>query len=241
MIHTYNEYHLGDNLIHLHYLRMVCKQEPHLEFTHHCNPIYHSQLEPICEGVSVHLQDLSIPPNAHNAWVGYKNFFYHHGARRNWYAFHQSWFDYLSDRLEVSNPIACREDFLLDYPALTTREFPVFDYLLINSPPQSGQLPDFSQEYWINRAKSLGNEGKKVITTYPTGVCESTLERRMTITDIGNLSLYVNHIESVDTGPLWTTFNIFNKDKVFSRKIYGRTFDYIDLAPNTHCFQTLKN
>jgi len=49
----------------------------------------------------------------------------------------------------------------------------------------------------------------------------------------------VQHIEAVDTGPLWTTFNIHNKNKVLSRKIYGTTSDTIDLAPNTVCFQTL--
>ena len=32
MIHTYNEYHLGDQLIHLNYLREVCKKNPDLEF-----------------------------------------------------------------------------------------------------------------------------------------------------------------------------------------------------------------
>jgi hypothetical protein len=220
MIHTYNEYHLGDNLIHLHYLRMVCKQEPLLNFVHHCNPIYHSQLEPLCEGVSVHLQDLSIPPKAHNAWIGYKNFFYHHGARRDWVAFHLSWYDYLSDRLEVSNPIACKEDLLFEYPALKTREYPRFDWLIVNSPPQSGQLPDYSQAWFIDKAKELCNQGLKVITTYPTGVCESTLERKMTVTDIGNLSLYVDNILGVDTGPMWTTHNIYNQDSVLTRCIY---------------------
>ena len=137
MIHTYNEYHLGDQLIHLHYLRKVCKENPHLDFTHHCQEQYHAQLLPLTEDAPILLRDLHIPPGAFNSWIGYKNFFYNHGARRDWVVFHQSWFDYLSDRLEVANPIACKEDFLFDYPALGAPTQYEFDYLLINSPPAS--------------------------------------------------------------------------------------------------------
>jgi hypothetical protein len=118
MIHTYNEYHLGDNLVHLNYLREVCKKNPDLEFTHHCNPQHHAQLTPLLEGVAIELGDLMIPPGAINAWIGRDNYFYNHPLRADWVAFHLSWFDHLSDLLEVSNPMACREDFLFDYPAL---------------------------------------------------------------------------------------------------------------------------
>lgn len=220
MIHTYNEYHLGDQLVHLNYLRQVCKENPHLEFTHHCNEQHHAQLTPICEGVPISLQGLSIPPGAHNAWIGYKNFFYNHQLRENWVAFHLDWFNYLSDRLEVANPIACREDLLFDYPALNAPYKYDFDYLIINSPPASGQLPSYNPEFFIKRARDLANEGKKVITTHPTGIVPCTLEHHFTVTDIGVLSNGVKHIEGVATGPMWTTFNIFNKDKVLSRVFY---------------------
>lgn len=239
MIHTYNEYHLGDQLIHLHYLRKVCKENPHLDFTHHCQEQYHAQLLPLTEDAPILLRDLHIPPEAYNAWIGYKNFFYNHGARRDWVVFHQSWFDYLSDRLEVANPIACKEDFLFDYPALGAPTQYEFDYLLINSPPASGQLPDFDSQFFVKRARDLANEGIKVITTYPTGVVPNTLDHHFTVTDIGVLSKSVQHIEAIDTGPLWTTFNKFNQDKVLSRIIYGTTSDRIDLAPNTVCKQHL--
>ena len=239
MIHTYNEYHLGDNLIHLHYLRKVCEQNPDLEFTHHCNPQYHNQLTPLLEDMPIGLQGLSIPTSAHNAWIGYQNFFYNHQARRDWVVFHQSWFDYLSDRLEVANPIACKEDFLFDYPALNVPIPITFDYLIINATPNSGQLPDFNPEFFHNRVRNLLNEGFSVITTNPTGMGLSTLEMGLDVTGIGSLSKYCKHIEAVDTGPLWTTFNKFNQNSVLSRKIYGTTSDRIDITPNTVCFQTL--
>jgi hypothetical protein len=168
----------------------------------------------------IHLGNLYIPPRSHNAWVGYNNFFYNHPNRDDWVLIHLDWFDHLSDRLEISNPIACKEDLLFEYPSLKAREYPSFDWLIVNSPPQSNQLPTFRPDWFISKAKELANQGLKVITTYPTGVVESTLERKMTVTDIGNLSLYVKNILGVDTGPMWTTHNIFNQDLVSKRIIY---------------------
>ena len=114
MIHTYNEYHLGDNLVHLNYLRRVCKENPDLEFTHHCNPMHHSQLTPLLEDVPISLQGLSIPPNAVNAWIGRDNYFYNHPLQHDWVNFHLEWFDHLSNLLELPSPMACREDLLFE-------------------------------------------------------------------------------------------------------------------------------
>jgi len=238
MIHTYNEYHLGDNLVHLNYLRKVCEQNPDLEFTHHCNPQHHSQLTPLLEDVPISLQGLSIPPGALNAWIGYQNFFYNHQARHNWVVFHLDWFNYLSDRLEVSSPMACREDFLFDYPALNVPIPITFDYLIINATPNSGQLPDFDAQFFANRVRNLLNEGFSVITTNPTGMGLSTLEMGLDVTGIGSLSKYCKHIEGVATGPMWTTFNKFNKDKVLSRKFYC-AHQTVNLTDTTTTIQKL--
>ena len=222
MIHTYNEYHLGDNLVHLNYLRKICEQNLDLEFTHHCNPMHHSQLTPLIEDMPISLQGLSIPPGAHNSWIGRNNYFYNSPLRNDWVLFHLVWFDHLSNLLEVSNPIACREDLLFDYPAVMQLSRYEFDYLIINSPPQSGQLPQYNPEFFIKRVKDLANEGFKVITTYPTGLVPCTLDSHLDVTSIGVLSNGCKHIEGVATGPMWTTFNKFNKDKVLSRVFYCR-------------------
>jgi hypothetical protein len=239
MIHTYNEYHLGDQLIHLNFLRKVCEQEPHQEFVHHCNPQYHNQLQPLCEGVPILLDGLHIPPGSINAWIGHCNFFYEHPHRRNWLLVHQAWFDRLSSVMGVSNPMAGREDYLFDYPALKEPTRYEFDYLIINSPPQSGQLPDYNPKFFTNLVRNLTNEGLKVITTAPTGMCPSTLEWNFDVSMIGALSKSCTHIIGIDTGPLWTTFNVYNLDTVKSRLIYGTTFDKFGLTDNIVVRQTL--
>jgi len=220
MIHTYNEYHLGDNLVHLNYLRRACKENPDFEVVHHCNPAHASQLLPLTEGLPIQLGDLYVPPGAINAWIGIDNFFYEHPQRNDWVNFHLAWFDKLSSVMEISNPMACRDDFLFEYPALNAPTEYDFDYLIINSQPQSNQLPDYSPSFFQNRVRNLLNDGAKVITTAQTGMCPSTLEMGLDVTGIGNLSNYCQHIEGVATGPMWTTFNIFNVNKVLSRTFY---------------------
>jgi len=232
MIHTYNEYHLGDNLVHLNYLRRVCKDNPDLEFTHHCNPMHHSQLTPLLEGMPISLQGLSIPPVTVNAWIGRDNYFYNHPLQHDWVNFHLEWFDHISNILEIASPMACREDLLFEYPALNAPTRYEFDYLIINSPPQSNQLRDYTPEFFNKRVRDLANEGYKVITTYPTGLVPCTLDHHFTVTDIGVLSNGCKHIEGVATGPMWTTFNIFNKDKVLSRKFYCSD-QSVNLTDNT--------
>ena len=232
MIHTYNEYHLGDNLVHLNYLRRVCKENPDLEFTHHCNPMHHAQLTPLLEDVPISLQGLSIPPNAVNAWVGRDNYFYNHPLQHDWVNFHLEWFDHLSNLLELPSPMACREDLLFEYPALNQIISEPFDYLIINSPPQSNQLRDYTPEFFNKRVRELSNEGYKVVTTHPTGMVSCTLDWGLDVTGIGSLSNQAKHIEGVATGPMWTTFNIFNKDKVLSRKFYCSD-QSVNLTDNT--------
>jgi len=232
MIHTYNEYHLGDNLVHLHYLRKVCEQNPDLEFTHHCNPALHFQLEPLVEFMPITLDGLSIPPGAINCWIGRDNFFYNHPLRENWVTFHICWFDYLSDLLEVANPIACKEDFWFDYPGLKVLPPMNYDYLVINSPPASGQLPDYSPDFFNNMVRNLCNEGKKVITTAHTGMAECTLDHGITVTGIGALSKGAKHIIGVATGPMWTTFNVYNAQTVKSRTFYC-AHQTVNLTNNT--------
>ena len=78
-----------------------------------------------------------------------------------------------------------------------------------------------------------------MVTTAPTGMCPSTLEQGMDVTSIGALSNRVTHIEGIATGPLWTTFNVFNQLSVKSRVIYGRTFDVFALANNITVKQDL--
>ena len=209
LIRTYNEYHLGDQLHHLNYLRKVCQEDTSIECTHYCKQEYHSQLLPLCEGVPITLQDLSQRGDAINAWIGLDGYFYRSPLNQNWGAFHLDWFSYLSNQLGVMNPIQTPDCFLFDYPELDRKKYPSYDVLIVNSVPMSGQLPDYNPWFFNKLTKKYLDEGSSVITTFPTNLCQSTLELGMTVTDIGALAKGVSRIQGVDTGPMWTTYNVY--------------------------------
>jgi len=231
MIQTYNEYHLGDNLIHLNYLRRLSytTDEP---MVHHCNTALHRQLLPVIADTAITLADLYIPPNTVNAWIGANNYYYNSPRQADWVQFHLDWFDHLSNILGVSSPIACREDLLFEYPLLNEPLYAEFDYLIINAAPASNQLPKYTPEFFNNRVRDLLNAGHTVITTNPTGMCTSTLEMQMDVTRIGALSKGCKFIEGVATGPMWTTFNVFNLDTVKRRTFYC-AHQTVNLTNNT--------
>ena len=209
LIKTYNEYHLGDQLHHLNYLRKVCQEDTSIECVHYCKQEYHSQLLPLCEGVPITLHDLSHRGDAINAWIGVDGYFYRSPLNKNWVAFHLDWFSHLSNQLGVMNPMQTPDSFLFDYPAIQKGKYPSYDVLIVNSVPMSGQLPDYNPWFFNKLTKKYLDEGSSVITTFPTNLCQSTLELGMTVTDIGALAKGVSRIQGVDTGPIWTTYNVW--------------------------------
>lgn len=209
LIKTYNEYHLGDQLHHLNYLRKVYQEDTSIECIHYCKQEYHSQLLPLCEGVPITLQDLSHRGDAINAWIGVDGYFYRSPLNKNWVAFHLDWFSHLSNQLGVMNPMQTPDSFLFDYPAIQKGKYPSYDVLIVNSVPMSGQLPDYNPWFFNKLTKKYLDEGSSVITTFPTNLCQSTLELGMTVTDIGALAKGVSRIQGVDTGPIWTTYNVW--------------------------------
>ena len=233
MIRTFNEYHLGDNLIHLNYLRKLG-----LPATHYCHQHYHDQLLPLIEDTDIVLIDLPAKPaDAINAWIGANNTFQTRPPGTTWSEFYTYWFSKMSEQLNVDNPIKNKDDFLFDYPELQRKEYPQYDYLIINSVPMSGQLPDYNPWFFEKLIKKYLEEGSTVITTLPTGQCQSTIELNMSVTDIGALAKSCKAITAVETGPLWTTYNPYAKHP--ARTVFTQTHT-IDLL-NTTTYPNLPN
>lgn len=243
---TYNAYHLGDNLVHLHFLRKVAQANPDRTFLHFAQWQYLRQLDDLIQDVpNLALSDFNyrIPEDAINAWRGHKGFWYTHPHRNDFVKFHvESWFPYLCERMKVENPIRTSEDMLFDYPLLKN-SIPIqgfndpFDVLLINSPPGSGQFLGYDEFLIGQMAIGMVNKGAKVISTHKINesgiLCTSDIP--MTVTGIGRLSLNCHTIVMVSTGPSWPTFNIWNQESIQSR-IIMLTSEQVHLSRNTiHC------
>jgi hypothetical protein len=145
IIRTHNAYHLGDNLVHLNFLRRVARNHPDVVFTHHAHWQYIPQLRDVIADIpNITLEDFNYltPPHSIDSWRGANGFWYQHPNRNNFAEFHFEWFTHLAKRMGVENPVTTREDMLFDYPALDDADSQgqLFDTLIINSPPGSGQF-----------------------------------------------------------------------------------------------------
>ena len=240
---THNGYHLGDNLVHLHFLRKVALANPDRQFIHAAQWQYLKQLQDLVLDVpNLSLTDYNYLPPADsiNAWRGDKQFWYSHPDRNDFVKFHvESWFPYLADRMKVENPVRKREDMLFDYPALLRRKvgelYPACDVLVINSAPGSGQV-GYDQFALAMMADAISAKGFSVVVTdiYPENLV-STQRLGFNITQIGHLSLSCHAIFMVSTGPSWPTFNIWNQDTVMNRIVLLDS-ERIWLSPHTiHC------
>jgi hypothetical protein len=243
MIVTFNAFHLGDNLVHLHFMRACAKAYPSKEFAHYANPQHTPQLQPLVSDISnLKLLD-TCPENAINAWRGADDFWYLHSERNDFTRFHCDWFAHLARKMGLDNPVCEAEEMQFDYPALAPApgtghsEHSVFDYLLINSIPHSGQLRSFNTQAFTLMAKQLVDRGAKVITTFPTGVCDSTHDgsNGLSVTAIGRLSTAARTIIGCVTGPSWPCMNIWNRGKRF---IWMLDNERVQIMPDTKHVRT---
>jgi hypothetical protein len=196
-------------------------------------PEYHEQLLPLTEGTEIEIIDYKYKTDqAVNSWSNKLDWLRYQKARLDWATFHMRWFEHLSKELNVYNPIRTTDDLLFDYPKLYAKKFRPIDYLILNCPPQSGQFPNFNQDNFRHKVKYFLDQGFEVWTAEPLGLCPSTREHNMDVSEIGNLSNYATNIISIDTGPLWPTFNVKNKDTVETREVLGHTFRAFSHAPN---------
>ncbi len=230
---THNAYHLGDNLVHLHFLRKVAIANPDRQFVHAAQWQYLRQLQDVIADLpNVELKDFNYttPSDSINAWRGDKQFWYSHPDRNDFVKFHvEAWFPFLADRMNVENPIKCAKDMLFDYPAIkAVKTFPIpFDVLIINSPPGSGQFQTYSEIAFDSIRTRMVEKGLDVVTTWPATPASAT--------QYGHLSLHCHTILMVSTGPSWPTFNIWNQDSVKNRIILLEP-ERVNLSPNTmHC------
>lgn len=232
---THSAVRLGDNLVHLHFLRKLCEAYPSETFTHFCHEDFHLELgEVVIDQPRIKLAKLSrddlagawwtvAPPaslESVNAWKNCNGFWETHPLRLDYCAFMIEWFKHLAQRMGLESPILTAAQMLFDYPALKGEYKNPFDFLIVNSPPMSNQAPryrldemDALIEWLIPRAQ--------IITTFkrPTLDLPCTMDLRASVTGIGRLSQMCRAIIMVSTGPSWPTFNVWNQNTIRQRII----------------------
>jgi hypothetical protein len=240
-ISTFNALHLGDNLVHLHFLRKLAQAYPEIHFTHGANEAHLAQLYPLWQDLpNLKVESIvGVGQGAINAWCGAGAWWYQQPSTADWCGTMIRWFHELANLMGLECPIREPRDMLFDYPALIHRvpggaDLPMnVDFLIINSPPRSGQWSGFSLEAFDQLCEHLDKFGR-VLTTHPSMVdgVRCTQADRLDVTGIGKLSQQSRVIIGCVTGPMWPCLNIWNADTVKLR-IHLQDREHVNMAPNT--------
>lgn len=217
MIHTHNAFRLGDNLIQLNFLRRLCLQNTEIQITHYHNPelCKFEEIDALRSDISLRLRIRPIaqaPAGSIDSWRNAGGYWERHPDKLNFAKFHLCWFEELSSRMCVKNPIRQVEDLLFDYPTLDSfmPMVPECDIVVINSPGLSGQFTNFNPDDFRNLISKLVAKGYRVISTVDTGLCPAFDNKN--VTWIGATAARAKAVIGTSTGPSWPCLNIHNKD-----------------------------
>lgn len=227
--YSYNEFHIGDQILHLHFLRKLALRYPQHRFEHFMHVCYLDQLRDVVKDIptirigaieSGGIRFLNAHPEARNVWKNADGYWESHPLKNDFSRFYLRWFDKLAKEMGLESPLKTERDLLFDYPALLEPAWPgeTFDYLVINSRPCSGQFLAYDRvEYFDPLLNNLVEAGKRVVATQQSDVAgvrytpDSRFCQPLTITQIGNLALRCKNIVGVATGPMWPTYSVWAK------------------------------
>jgi hypothetical protein len=246
--HSYNEFHLGDNLVHLHWLRAMAQKYPQHEFRHWVHECYRLQLAPLGharQNLALCVLEHGRPPaEARNVWKNANDYWASHEHRNNFVSFYLEWFAVLATEMGLQSAFTCGAHLLFDYPYLLrpwydaakcASEPAPFDFLVINSQPCSGQFRAFNDHYYLDPLIEQLARRWRVVVTAPTHVPEvkCTRDWDLSLSQIGNLSLRIPYHVMIATGPMWPTLNIWSTLSAKLRLVLiDCPEDLTGLAPN---------
>lgn len=219
-LHFYNEYHLGDQLMHIHFMNKFLKKNPDYKIYNYMNHGYieESNLHrhPDIKDQIINLDLKKITAGSENSWINRerKHDKWIAGAGRDGFQdfdiFYADFYNYLFDKIGIKNVDFTKEDAMIDHPEIMEgKENRHFDFLIINSDAKSGQW--FSQpSAWNDLITYLKGKGYKIVTTQKSkfNSVPSTLEDfKLNLLQLGRLAANCRWVIGNHTAPWLFAFN----------------------------------
>lgn len=201
-VEFYNEYHLGDSVFHIMFLRKLCRLVDD-NFIYYVNPALLPELNKHLLGYldRIELRDIKFrTPTAINAWVG--EIYYNHPGRYIFDTFYIDWHNYLTEKLYNKK---FDLDIISDYPLLASTGKYQADILFINSVPNSNQFENNTS--LLDSTIQQLNVHYRVITTKKVEGVVCTMDKGMSLVDIGALASDSKNIIAINTGPITCCIN----------------------------------
>ena len=233
IIRTFNRFHLGDNLIHLQFLRRIAQANPGLPIEHKAHAQYIPAMQMLITDLpQIQLTELTEQPEGFiDAWRGCNGFWYSHPKRHDFTAFHLEHFALLSERMGVPCPVKSAEDMLWDSPALQpdTLANASVDVLIINSAPQSNQWPQYDAEKFLQLQRELRKKGLRTINS------DELRAQGWPIAVVGALAGQCQYVIGTAHGPFWVCRNVWaNKTLKSIVAMTGNNENLDGLGANVH-------
>lgn len=210
-INFHNEWHLGDCVFQLNYLRLISHLHPNkYTFNFYVNKNYISELEYQITGFN----NITLYPlnkrsqNSVDCWIGANDYYFKYKEGRDKVLYDQFYVEYFNKLSHDLNlPQVCDSINCILYnhnPIFVDKSELYYDILLINSDPLSSQI-----EYEPSDVDRFLDRHKKysIITTQKVDGYDCTRDYGLNIAKIGVLSKNVKDIVAIHTSPVIPCLN----------------------------------
>lgn len=223
MQHFYNKYNLGDCLVSIHFLNKLLEKN-NFECNFYCKDEYHKELQPLINSNSKINLNPASESKGINLWVSNILWRVKDVEGEN-YPFFSKKYPHLEDVCEMvfkSHKLLCLENnFIFPYNnkfdiffdeeiVLKDSNIGQYDYIIVNSDCNSGQVHFTSQEndnIFTSIITQIISQGSSFITTKKHGEYPCTCDYGLTIGEIGQLSKNCKMVIGVPTSPFWILIN----------------------------------
>lgn len=233
--HTYNTFGMGDNLIHLQFLRRMSAKYPDHQFIHACghggNPAWDfPQLQETVEDIpQIEVVKFSAREGI-DSWRFLPDF----KQRRDFCGHYIERFRDIARQMGLESATNCTDDMIFDSPSIKkpTPLSKEWDFLVVNVKPCAGQfdVAKTVDDYLDPLIQRIVASGKTVCCVNPTkhGV-PATTDLGISVSGIGNIACSSKHIVMIAVGCSWLTYNPWAKPE--TRIILIDDFEEIWIDP----------